>query len=214
MKAKVFGMLAFVMFALAGTGIAYGHWQDPVYVNTQITTGTLCITLSDEGISSNQCTFTGDKPVATYWDYLTPNQNCLDIYMCNVYPCLVVNGTFNIYNNGTIPAALNGINWCITDQADPYLTIVPCAENSNIYVVTDNYTWCPQAFIYVNSTSGPAAGQDNPNNTPATLSQIDPGQTLYVTWYVCFTENLCQNQTWCIGSTWCFVNWNELGSIS
>jgi len=212
MKTKVLGMLAFVMFALAGTGIAYGHWQDPVYVNTQITTGVLCITLSDEGISSNQATFPGDKPVATYWDYLYPDQHCLDIYMCNVYPCLVINGTFNINNTGTIPAGLAGINWCITDENDPYLTIVQFDDCPYTYVVTDNYTWCPQAFIFVNATSGPAAGQDNPNNTPATLCQIDPGQTLYITWYVFFTENLCQGQTWCINSQWCFWNWNELPS--
>jgi len=200
MKTKIFGMLAFVLVALAGTGIAYGHWTSVAYVNATVTSGTLDVQLSDEGIATNQV----DKIVAKVSDNLVGNT--LYININNAYPMLIVNGTFNLYNDGTIPAALNGIDWQLTDNDGNDEWVVNTGQYS-AFVTDDGVT--SQANISWYTTPGGPLGLNGEN---ATFNQIDPGQTLYVHWQIVFQEALEQGETWTVNSTWTFVNWNEQGS--
>jgi len=202
MKTKIFGMLAFVLVALAGTGIAYGHWTSLAYVNATVTSGTLDIQLSDEGITTNQV----DKIVALVDHEL--DGNTLTITIDNAYPMLCVNGTFNLYNDGTIPAALNGVDWNIYDNDGNDEFFTSTGDNCG-FISDDGVT--PQMNISWSSSNDGSLGL---NGQTATFNQIDPGQTLYVHWKICFQEGLEQSETWYIYSTWTFVNWNEQGSVA
>jgi len=208
MKTKIFGFMALALVALAGTGIAYGHWTSVAYVNATISSGTLIVQLSNEGISTNQV----DKQVANVSSSLIVPlvahvaSNTLLITITNAYPMLCVNGTFNFYNAGTIPAGLNCLDLELNDNDGNDEFFVPTGPNCGY--MTDE-SGVPMANFSWYTTPGGPLGLNGEN---ATLSQIDPGQTLYVHWKICFQEGLEQGETWHFYSTWTFVNWNEVGT--
>jgi len=197
MKTKIFGILAFVMVALAGTGIAYGHWYDYAYVNATITTGYLQVNLSDDTTPTISGGCTDCPSVVTATQSLSEEQsNTLDINITNAYPSIMVNGTFNIDNDGTVPAQLYSVTWTATDTDSAPGDINFVADgNGGWYLVDDGVNMMDITLTFTNSTGA-----------TVTPNEICVGNTIWGHWSISFLEPLEQGTTFWLSSTWTFQN--------
>ena len=195
MKTKILGILAFVMVALAGTGIAYGHWYDTANVNATIETGTLSVALSDDTTPTitGGCADCPQTVIAT--QSLDEDDNILTITIDNAYPSICVNGTFNIENTGSVPAEIANIAFTASDTDSPPGDIYFVADgNGGYYLVDDNVNMMDISIYYTNA-SGVI--------TPGVMCV---GDTIWAHWSICFLEDLEQNTVFTITSTWTFQN--------
>jgi len=196
MKTKLFGILTFAMIALAGTGIAYGHWYSFAYVNANITTGYLDVALSDDtqpGII--QCT---ECPAVVTASQSLDGQT-LTIQIDNAYPGVFVWGTFNIENIGTVPAEMapGSPSFQVTDNdsepGDIYIAAGPNSTSAYIYDDGANMMLISWSFTDI-------------TGAPITTGMLCVGDTVYVHWGILFLEPLEPSTAFSITSTWQFQN--------
>jgi hypothetical protein len=199
MKKNILGVFTLALLVLMGTGVAFGHWQDWVYVNGYVNTGYIDVVPSYESdyySAFNQKT--AEYAVAT--SDCSVKGDTLFINLYNVYPAVCWYGWFNIENLGTVPAGFAGIT---AMSSDPGLKLV---EQGYLYwdVYYDNGTaWVgPIATLeIVQSYTG----------SPSTMCQIDPGEenALFFSVNICFMNPLPQSTTFQFDLTLEFWNWNE-----
>jgi hypothetical protein len=232
MKAKLFGMMAFVMFALAGTGIAYGHWQDQTYANVNIQTGYLQITLTNnEGcpwVFGDQCVYPhpgtslyGGAVVSASQSLgtTTITNDTMNICIANAYPSICVFGAFDINNTGTVPAQVAPTPVCWTTSYGPYIY-----DWGNGTATVYNSNWCPIATIYYGFCpySGHTLSSYNFGSYSAccnfygqhqaTTAKFCPGQEICFWYGICFNyEALPQNCNFNVYATLNFQNYEGIG---
>ena len=204
MKTKIFGILAFVMVALAGTGIAYGHWYDSANVNATIQTGYISVVLSDD-MKPHVWGGCKDCPqsMSTASQSISADNKTISITIDNAYPSICVCGVFNIENQGTVPVEPtdNAICWNITDS-DGSSTLngdIKVSLSGNTAIVCDDNVQIMTITYCMTDSPGN-------NGNVITSSTICPGQTVYVHYHICFQEGLEQDTTYWIYSTWNFQN--------
>jgi len=199
MKTKLFGILTFVMIALAGTVIAYGHWYSSATVNATITTGYLDIALSNDTPYPNilQCSECPD--VVTAQQSLSSDGSTLSITIDNAYPGVFVWGIFNIANIGTVPAEMapGSPSFTVTDNDSPPgdIIILPGLNDTSAYINDDGYNMMLISWTFTNA-----------DGTPVTSDTLCPQDTVYVHWGILFLEPLEQATIFSITSTWTFQN--------
>jgi len=183
---KIMAIFAILMIALGIAGFAYAHWEKIVTIDGTVTTGTLHI------IPSFHVNYTEaeNKTVADIDYEVHAEENDIDIWFDNVYPCLRVDGYIDLNNTGTIPVNLVDID--ITGNETLHAVYNETMKHWEIYdgqalIATGDY-W----FVF-------------PDGYP----QIDPGHTAYIYFWIHFEEGLPQNAEYWFHIDLTFWNWNE-----
>ena len=181
---KLAATFAILMIALSIAGFAYAHWEKIVTVDGTVTTGTLHV------IPSFYMEISQDKPVASYDYKVYPEENSIDVWIDNVYPCLRVKGYIDLENTGTIPVHL--VDTDIT--ATPTLSAV-WNDTEKYYEIKDGTT--------IIATGNYAF------RFPDEYPQIDPGHTAYIDFWIHFEEGLPKGTEYTFHIDLTFWNWNE-----
>lgn len=200
-----------------GVGIAVGHWDQYIYIDSTINTGSIDVWPSIDGdlvfSPENHKDRMGD--VATGTAIIDETYRSLNITLNRVYPCLWVNATLNLENRGTVPAGFKGM----TCEATPDLVLVPITPPAGV-----SYAWevwfddtaeqndpnLPVAFLYISNVRVEqiqllSAVPDGAN----LLCQIDPYDAVLADFAIHFYEGLPQDSTITFLLTLEFWNWNE-----
>lgn len=211
MKKNMLGAFTLALLVLMGTGVAFGHWQDWVYVDGYVNTGWIDVVPSYEGSEFdpiNYKPYTDGKGVA--WDDVYVEESTLYINLYNVYPGICWHGMFNIENLGTVPAGFVGIT---AMNSDPELKLVQTGPWVFDVYYDDGTAWVgPIAELAINQCApngldtSPAVAQ----NGYSTLCQIDPGYPVYFCVSICFENPLPQETDFQFDLTLEFWNWNEV----
>ena len=179
MKTKMAAVFAALMIALMVAGFAYAHWEKIVTIEGTVNTGKLHL------IPSFKAKTDDTKGVCTVsWTIVG---NDLTVTIDKAYPCITVTGTFDLYNDGTIPAgfhdvvvtAPSGVTW---DLSTPGVIKV---YDGTALVATGTYT------IY------------------GDFKQIDPNENPYIEFTLHFEEDLPQDTTYTFTIKLIYYNWNE-----
>jgi len=184
---KLAATFAILMLALGIAGFAYAHWEKIITIDGTVTTGTFHLTPSFNAEPIQ------DKDVATVSSSI--DGNTVTVTFENVYPCLTINGMFDLTNDGTIPASPYRINY--TDS-------------------TGTYSACP-----VPDDPEPFFDEHFPDWMTFTITgwegdfdQIDPGQTAVCYFTIHFEEETPQGLTgdkaYWFTITFEYWNWNEV----
>jgi len=191
---KLAATFAILMIALGIAGFAFAHWEKIVYVDGTVTTGTLHV------IPSFHVTYqeAEGKEVADIGYEVGPEENYIEIWFDNVYPCLYVSGYIDLENTGTIPVhlidceitATEGVYAVWNDNME-YWEIYQTAEPAPLLIATGNYWF------------------DFPDGTETDPYQIDPGSTAYINFWIHFEEGLPQGASYWFHIEFLFWNWNE-----
>ena len=194
---KIAATFAILMIALGVAGFAYAHWEKIVYVDGTVTTGTLHVTPSleaslwaegdDEG---KQGPYDG---VATLDYEVYPEDNYMEIWLDNVYPCLWVKGYIDLENDGSIPVNLVDCYWEGNETIS--IVYVGTEEDGEHYEVYDGDLLIANLWL----------SYDFPDGYP----QIDPGSTAYIDFALHFKEDLPQGVYYWFYLEFTFWNWNE-----
>jgi len=117
---KMLSILGLIVLVTLIAGVTYAHWEETLYINGKIETGTLKVQYTHaefvyeeaegKNVAQVSCTLK-DLDQDGNWDKVELN-------LTNVYPCF--NGTLNvtIKNCGTIPVKINGACLEVVDE-DP-----------------------------------------------------------------------------------------------
>ena len=196
-----------MMIALAGTGIAFGHWYDSAYVNVQVNTGYIDVQLDSTGLPTitGQCPNCPGTVTAVQLVYsggllqVPPNAlgtvygDTLLLNITNAYPGICVNGIFSIDNIGTVPVMLADGSPSFTLPAGWTTT---SAGTNSVYLVDGSSVQEIQVTWSFTDVTG----------APFTATSLCPGGIVYVHYSICFFEGLAQKQNYLFQSTWCFEN--------
>jgi len=195
---KVMATFAILMIALGVAGFAYAHWEKIVTIDGDVTTGTLHVipsleaTLWAEGdVEGKQGPYSG---VATLDYDVYPEQNYMEIWLDNVYPCLWVEGYIDLENDGSIPVNLVDCNW----EGNEALSVVyvETVEGEEHYAIYDGELLIANLYL----------SYEFPNGYP----QIDPESTAYINFSLHFKEELPQDAYYEFTVDFTFWNWNEM----
>lgn len=228
MNTKIFGILAMVFVALAGTGVAFGHWYDPVYANVQVQTGTLQVLLTNnEGqpwVFGDQCSVhqgglnPGFGNVVTATQCLnTPTNTTMTISICNAYPSIVVFGCFDVNNTGSIPAQFNGITFtpCAgigVEQATGVCnyTIYNTTNGAGIATLTFGFSSIPAVGLFGSQNFKSYNDCFTYFNNLGSASKFCPGQEVYMWYCISFNyESIGQGISFSISSTLQFQSYEN-----
>jgi len=192
MKGKLgkFGLIFLALaLCLSITGAAFAHWEKVVTISGTVTTGTLHL-IPSGNISTDQ-----EKPVANVSCTVNVTANSVTYTVDNAYPCLWVNGTFGLENDGSVPAGFHNVT--ITTPAG--LTLVPIVGGPpDSYDIMDIANNTAIANLYVTLV----------NPWPDWV-QIDAGDSVSSNWSLHFKEGLRQNATYTFTVEYVYWNWNE-----
>jgi len=169
---------------LSISGAAFAHWEKVVTIDGTVTTGTLHLIPSGTIEADDQ-----EKPVADVSCTVDVANNTVTYTVDNAYPCLWVNGTFGLENDGSVPAGFHNVT--ITTPAG--LTLVPIVGGSEIQ---ENGTAI--ANLYVSLV-----------DDWSYWVQIDAGDSVSSNWSLHFKEGLAQNATYTFTVEYVYYNWNE-----
>lgn len=194
MKKNILGVFTLSLLVLMGTGVAFGHWQDWVYVDGIVETGTMDVVPSYEGSEFDWFNYKPYAPDGVAWDDCYVDGSTIYINLYNVYPAVCWYGTFNLENNGTVPAGF----YDLTATSNPELTLVS----------TGPWEWNVFYIDMQNPIANLSLVQRGTGNS--TLCQIDPGYPVYFDIQICFKNPLPQNSTFNFALTLEFWNWNEV----
>jgi len=134
---KRIGLLCLALVLALGTlGVGYAHWMDTIYIEGQVTTGSLCWEFvqcsmvdeipptnpgGDAGVPSYLADYTCNNGFAgqNYWHLdknvgwgvqnITDNGKTLEVTLNNVYPCYFNSMSFYVNNCGTIPLKVDHV---------------------------------------------------------------------------------------------------------
>jgi len=192
---KAMGMFAALILALGMSGIAYSHWEKIITISGTVNTGTLHLIPTFHFDPLNQVE---GKPIAVVNSSINLETNTITVTMDNVYPCLWVYGTFDLHNDGTIPAGLHAINVTAENLDVNYW------QNTGGYEgeVKDNRLKPGEDVIMTGEVTLRGEGKSD-------FGQIDPGDNVYADFALHFTENLPQNTTYTFKIELVYYNWNE-----
>jgi len=190
---KIAATFAILMIALSIAGFAYAHWEKIVTIDGTVTTGTLHV------IPSLHAELTQDKPVATLDYDVYPEENDMDIWLDNVYPCLWVNGWIDFENTGTIPVHLVDVECSGNETLE--LVYVGYNETTGYY----EYAVCDGELSIANLYVKPYF----PDGTATDPYQIDPEGTAYLYFMLHFKEDLPKGVSYWFHLEFEFWNWNE-----
>jgi len=208
LKKNILGAFTLALLVLMGTGVAFGHWQDWVYINGCVNTGTMDVVPSFEGSTFDEFNykaynnFTG---VATDTVRIDNETSTLYISLSNVYPGVCWYGTFNLENIGTVPAGFVNMTGSVSDSLR--LEQVGTAWEWNVFYTdfTGYENPAPVAVISVVQDTTYPTGPYGSN-----LCQIDPGYPVYFDVTICFMNPLPQDTTFNFQLALEFWNWNEV----
>jgi len=192
---KIAASFAILMIALGIAGFAYAHWEKIIFVDGTVTTGKFHVTPS---FHVDYAEAEG-KIVADIGYEVYPEDNYIEIWLNNVYPCLRVDGYIDLINDGTIPVHLVGCDMAATEgvyavynEKTEYWEIYQTVPDApSLLIATGNYWY------------------DFPQGTGTDPYQIDPRGTAYIHFWIHFEEGLPQNAQYSFGITLTFCNWNE-----
>ena len=182
-KLGKFGLIFLALaLCLSITGAGFAHWEKVVTISGTVTTGTLHLVPSGN-ISTNQT----EPVVAIVNCTVDEDANTVTYTIDDAYPCLWVNGMFDLHNDGSIPAGYHNVT--ITA---PGLTLSPISGG---YEIVENSTTLPIANLWI--------------TLDGNWTQIDPGDDVFANWTMHFTEGLRQNATYTFTEALDYWNWNE-----
>jgi len=100
------GLLALALVLALGTmGVAFAYWQDTLTINGSVATGTFDTEFANVGASDNEVTGP-DVGNCTVSAILAKS---FTVTIANGYPCYTGTVTFDVVNNGTVPAKIKSI---------------------------------------------------------------------------------------------------------
>jgi hypothetical protein len=109
---KKIGILALaVVLALGSLGIGFALWSETLYIEGTVATGELDADwiLVDYGDSESP-----EKDVSWVEAYVVGKTLCVTVY--NAYPCIDYYVDLEIYNSGTIPLHVCGLNYDLIEM--------------------------------------------------------------------------------------------------
>jgi len=190
-----------------GTGVAFGHWTDWVYINGCVNTGTMDVVPSFEGAKFdefNYKAYNNYTGVATSTVRIDDKTSTLYIDLNNVYPGVCWYGTFNLENKGTVPAGFVNMTGSVSESLR--LEQKGSAWEWNVFY-TDTFGYenpNPVAVVSV------VPGQYDPGPYGSNLCQIDPGYPVFFDVKICFMNPLPQGEEFSFSLALEFWNWNEV----
>jgi hypothetical protein len=205
LKKNILGAFTLALLVLMGTGVAFGHWQDWVYINGCVNTGTMDVVPSYDGSRFDEFNYKSyNNFTGVAYDDVYIEESTLFINLYNVYPGVCWYGTFNVENVGTVPAGFVNMTGSVTDS----LRLAPTdsAWEWNVFY-TDTFGYenpDPVAVISVTPT------QYDPGPEGSNLCQIDPGYPVWFNVQICFKNPLPQSESFHFEMTLEFWNWNEV----
>ena len=205
MKTKMVGLLVTLMIALMVSGFAYAHWSKTITINGTVNTGKLHLTPSFEGWTDD------DKKYCTVNGVI--EGNTLTVTINNAYPCITVTITFDLHNDGNVPAGL--YMWTATYD-DNVITIFNASDfQGSIIDPTMTEDEVEEALEdYVETDLGLGTYVDvEVDFQGSNFWQIDPGQEPYVLITIHFLEGLPQGASCSFTMTLEYWNWNEVGYL-
>ena len=198
MKSKMAGAFAALMIALMAIGLAYAHWEKVITIEGTVNTGKLHLYPTFSASTDDA------KGVCTVdWEI---DENTLTVTIDKAYPCITVSGTFDLHNDGTIPAGLH--EWYVIvdnvryniypDVIDPSMTEedVETALEAYVHQYLGDYVTVTVDF-----------GGSN-------FWQIEPGEEPTMDFTIHFKEGLPQDTTFTFTMTLVYRNWNEAQSTA
>jgi len=200
MKTKMIGVFAVLIVALMVVGFAYAHWEKIITINGTVNTGRLHLTPSFSATTDDVKGF-----CKVTWS-IDEQTNTLSVTIDNAYPCITVSGTFDLHNDGTIPAGLNA--WYVTvdgQRYDIYPDVIdPSMTEEAVETALEDYV---HQYLggYVTVTVDFAGSN---------FWQIHPGETATVDFTIHFEECLPQDTTFTFTMTLEYYNWNEAASTA
>jgi len=204
MKTKMTAIFATLMIALMAVGFAYANWTKIVTINGTITTGKLELTPSFTATTNDAkqiCTVTS----SIVGDTVTVN-------ILKAYPCITVTGTFDLKNDGTVPAGL--YKWVISvpgaGVGGPW-TIFD-AEHIGTSIIKPSMTEAEVETALKTFVEGAANGAVTVtvDFAGANFWQIDPNANPTLHFTIHFEEALLQGYTATFTMTLEYWNWNEV----
>jgi len=204
---KIMATFAILIIALGIAGFAYAHWEKTITIDGTITTGTFLLTPSFTATTNDAkqiCTVTS----SIVGDTVTVN-------ILKAYPCITVTGTFDLKNDGTVPAGLYkwvidvpgagvGGPWTIFDATNIDGSIIqPSMTEEQVEAALK--TFVEQAAYGAVTVTVDFAG--------ANFWQIDPSANPTLHFTIHFEEALLQGYTATFSMTLEYWNWNEVGYL-
>jgi len=205
MNTKILGILAMVIVALAGTGVAFGHWVSAVQINGVITSGsfnieTSIMTGNDTGSSCPSVCVTSLVTTCPH-----TNTNTITTTIKNAYPTTYAWGAVSFSNTGTVPGVLTDIQMTV-QNVEPSGQLSPSDEV--ITLTAGNIT--AGSFVFADTHFGPQWVQawyftDMYNDLVNFNGTIAPHTTVVLHWQMGFQQGLEQAETWQLNTTYTFT---------
>ena len=205
---KIMATFAILIIALGIAGFAYAHWEKTITIDGTITTGTFLLTPSFEA------TVIDEKGICTVTYGI--QGDTLTVTIDKAYPCITVNGKFDLLNDGTVPAGL--YKWTISVLGVGSLTIFDATNIPGSVIkpsMTEAEVEAALKKFVEDAATGPAgtAVRISIDFAGSNFWQIDPGQNPTVTFNLHFEEALLQGYTATFSMTLEYWNWNEVGYL-
>jgi hypothetical protein len=121
-------ILLVVIMALGALGAAYAYWSQPLYVNGNVTAGTVAAQFYGTGVPapSDAATTAKSGTSVAYSSYNGGTYNVMTITVPNAYPGMTVTVPFQVYNSGTLPEIIGWTSqaWLSGDPTlESYITV-------------------------------------------------------------------------------------------
>jgi len=205
---KIMATFAILIIALGIAGFAYAHWEKTITIDGTITTGTFLLTPSFEA------TVIDKKGICTVTYGI--QGDTLTVTIDKAYPCITVNGKFDLKNDGTVPAGL--YKWTISVLGVGSLTIFDATNIPNSVIkpsMTEEQVEAALKKFVEDAATGPAgtAVRITIDFAGSNFWQIDPTKNPTVTFNLHFEEALLQGYTATFSMTLEYWNWNEVGYL-
>jgi len=194
-------LVATLLIALAIVGFSYAHWSAILTINGTVTTGDLCARFTtplqhvDDGVDwtcGTNFTHPDPEPRLDEKDYgnctfVKIDDQTLEANFTNVYPSYYECLTLHIVNCGSIPWKIWRVNFTS-----------PAGELS-LYK-SGYFTW---------DLTGDGKADVEVNYLDWIDQQVDPGQTIEISIWIHFLQDIPQNAQIPITIEFEIINWNE-----
>lgn len=203
---KLAAIFAILMMALGVAGFAYAHWEKVIVIDGTVSTGTLHLTPTFHASTDDV------KGYCTVDWEIYEEENTMDVWIENAYPCINVTATFGLLNDGSVPAGL--YKWTATYD-DTTVTIFD-ADNIGGSIINPGMTEDEVETAlenWIESLVGNYADVEI-DFAGSNFWQIDPQENPTVTITIHFLEGLPQDCSVSFSTTLEYWNWNEVGYLS
>jgi hypothetical protein len=240
MNKKLVILFSVLLLGTALTGVTYAHWKKVITIDGSIDTGYFHVYPELYGIPpAGTYILDAGKYIAHWGEQVRcgKTDNWVKFQLFDIYPCLGVDGSLKVTNDGDIPAGLKSVTWKLwcRDKGsqddwvlqDFEVVSVPYPDTSPYDGVPDqielkfyrkdmpgaNDTDKHVMTVHLYNLVGSLGPYPSPPAWPNSWIQIDPGCTVTLDWNLHFYEGLPQDKECYFVIYLEYWNWNEVPNL-